>query len=201
MKLHWSPRSPFVRKVMIAAHELGVAAQITTVRTVVQMTKANPELLRDNPLGKIPTLMLDDGTALYDSLTICEYLDTLAGPKLFPPAGKARWTALTHHALGQGFMDALILWRNERDKPHEQQSREWIASFGTKTAATLDYLESLPLTAAPFNIGHIAIGCALGYLDFRFAALEWRRGRDHLAAWQAAFDARPSVLATAVVDA
>ncbi len=78
MKLHWSPRSPFVRKVMVSAHELGVADRIQTVRTVVQMDKPNPVLLADNPLGKIPTLVLDDGTTLYDSLTICEYLDSMA---------------------------------------------------------------------------------------------------------------------------
>ena len=86
VKLHWSPRSPFVRKVMIAAHELGVADRLETVRTVVAMSEPNLELLADNPLGKIPTLVLDDGTALYDSLTICEYLDSL-GRAAPVPAG------------------------------------------------------------------------------------------------------------------
>ena len=86
MKLHWSPRSPFVRKVMIVAHEVGLVDRLTLVRTVAATTKPHPELMRDNPLSKIPTLVLDDGTVLYDSPVICEYLDRLhAGPKLFPP--------------------------------------------------------------------------------------------------------------------
>ena len=202
MKLHWSPRSPFVRKVMIAAHELGLADRIETVRTVVQMSSPNPALLPDNPLGKIPTLLLDDGTVLFDSLTICEYLDSLGGSRLFPAPGPARWTALTWHALGQGFMDLCILWRNERDKPPARQTPEWLDAFGLKASTTLDALEGMApaLQGAPYGIGHIAIGCALGYLDFRFAALAWRAGRPALAAWQAGFDARPAVRATEAVD-
>ncbi len=203
MKLHWSPRSPFVRKVMVAAHELGLADRVETVRTVVQMTSPNPALLPDNPIGKIPTLLLDDGEAIYDSLTIIEYLDHLGHGTLFPLPGPARWRALTWHALGQGFMDLLILWRNERDKPAGQQTPAWLDSFAVKTAATLDHLEALApeLERMPFGVGHIAIGCALGYLDFRFDALGWRTGRPALAAWHQAFCARPSVLATEVVDA
>ena len=203
MKLHWSPRSPFVRKVMIAAHELGLAERITTVRTTVAMTEPHAGLLRDNPLGKIPTLVLDDGTAIYDSLAICEYLDSLAGPRLFPAAGASRWTALTWHALGNGMLDTLVLWRNERDKPPERQTPEWLAAFAVKTAASLDGLQAMvpALDAAPFGIGHIAIGCALSYLNFRFAGQHWRQGRDALAAWHAAFEGRPAVQATQAVDA
>ena len=218
MRLHWSPRSPFVRKVMVSAHELGLADQIVIEPTVVAMTKPNLSLLADNPLGKIPTLLLDDGTVLYDSLVICEYLDALAGdglagagfegdrragPRLFPATGPARWTALTWHALGDGLMDTLVLWRNERDKPQPRQTQEWLAAFELKTGATLGRIGALvpALDAAPFGIGHIAIGCALSYLDFRFAGLRWRDGCDGLAAWHAAFEARPSVRATQVVDA
>jgi len=203
VKLHWSPRSPFVRKVMVAAHELGVADGIETVRTVVAMTQPNLGLLSDNPLGKIPTLVLDDGTAIYDSLTICEYLDALHGPRLFPAAGPARWTALTWHALGNGLLDLLVLWRNERDKPQKRQTPEWLAGFALKTMATLDRLQAMApaLDAAPFGIGHVAVGCALSYLDFRFATLGWRTGRPELAAWHAGFEARPSVLATQAADA
>ena len=202
MKLHWSPRSPFVRKVMVAVHELGLADRIETVRTVVQMTP-NPALLPDNPLGKIPTLLLDDGTAIYDSLTIIEYLDHLGSGSLFPPPGPSRWTALTRHALGQGFMDLLILWRNERDKPAPQQTKEWLESFAVKTTTTLGQMETMApgLAADPFGVGHIGIGCALGYLDFRFDALAWRTGHPALAAWHETFAARPSVQATEVVDA
>ena len=204
MKLHWSPRSPFVRKVMIAAHELGISGRLTLVRTVVRMAEPNADLLPDNPLGKIPTLLLEDGTAMFDSLTICDYFDSLAGgARLIPALGSERWQALTWHALGNGFLDLLILWRNERDKPVGKQTEGWLDSFAVKTQATLDHLEALAPTLgqAPFNIGLIAIGCALSYLDFRFADLGWRTSRPVLAAWHAEFAKRPSVIATEIVDA
>ena len=203
MKLHWSPRSPFVRKVMVAAHEVGVADRLETVRTVVLMSERNPTLLADNPLGKIPTLLLDDGTAMFDSLTICEYLNHLGGGSLFPAPGPARWAALTQQALAQGFMDLLILWRNERDKPAAQQTQGWLDNFAAKTEATLARLEALApvLTATQVDIGHVATGCALSYLDFRFDYLAWRGRCPALAVWHAGFSARPSMLATEAIDA
>jgi glutathione S-transferase len=204
MRLHWSPRSPFVRKVMVAAHELGLADRIERVRTAVRMTRPNPELLPDNPLSKIPTLVLADGTALIDSVVICEYLDSLAGGGvLFPASGPGRWTALARHALANGLLDILILWRNERDKPEGRQSPEWLDSFALKTRAALDRLErdAPDLAAARFGIGHIAVGCCLSYLDFRFPDLGWREGRPALADWHEGFRARPSAQATEIVDA
>ena len=203
MKLHWSPKSPFVRKVMIVAHECGVADRFETVRSVAAMKIPNPAIMYDNPLSKIPTLVLDDGEPIYDSLTICEYIDWLGGGDcVFPPAGPARWTALTWHALGNGLLDLLILWRNERDKPAAKQTREWLDAFAVKAAATLDRLEriALALDATPFGIGHVAIGCALSYADFRFADLGWRDGRAALADWHANFAARPSTRATEIAD-
>lgn len=199
--LHWSPRSPFVRKVMVAAHELGLAGRIDTRRTLVRMGAPNGDLLPDNPLSKIPTLVLPDGSALYDSLTICEYLNDVAGGSLFP-AGAARWPALTRQALGNGWLDLLVLWRNERDKPAAAQTAEWMDSFSTKNAATLARCEQ-DATSWPegrCDIGDIAIGCALSYLDFRFADLGWREGRPVLAAWHARIAARPSFAATEAVD-
>jgi glutathione S-transferase len=202
LRLHWSPRSPFVRKVMIAAHELDLVGRIEKVRTVVAMRQPNVELLSDKPLGKIPTLLLADGTVLFDSLTICEYLDDLAGGgRLFPAPGPARWKALTRHALGTGLLDLLVLWRNERDKPAERQTPEWVAAFSLKTRTALDRLEAeaASLGETPFGIGEIAIGCMLSYLDFRFANLSWRNGRAALAAWHESFAARPSARATEIV--
>ena len=115
MKLHWSPRSPFVRKVMIVAHERGLVDRITCVRTVAATSKPHAELMKDNPLSKIPTLVLDDGTVIYNSPVICEYLDALDGaPKLFPSEPKARLEALRRQALGDGFLDLLVLLRDER---------------------------------------------------------------------------------------
>lgn len=204
MRLHWSPRSPFVRKVMVAAHELGLADRIDCIRTVVRMTQPNLDLLPDNPLSKIPTLVLADGTVLIDSAVICEYLDGLAGGGiLFPPSGPERWWALARHALGNGLLDILILWRNERDKPEQRQTQELLDSFALKTRVTLDRLEAdaAELAATPYGIGHIAIGCCLSYLDFRFPDLGWRDGHPLLTAWHESFCARPSARATEAVDA
>jgi glutathione S-transferase len=201
MKLHWSPRSPFVRKVMIVAHELGLADRLDCVRSVAAMTMPHLELMDDNPLSKIPTLVLDDGTVLYDSRVICEYLDALHGtPKLFPAEPEARFKALRRQALGDGMLDFLILWRGEGDRAH--QSDAHLSSFAVKRKATLASLESEAgqLTAEPFSIGHIAIGCALSYLDFRFSAQPWRETHPRLAAWHAGFSARPSVTATEPID-
>ena len=201
MKLHWSPRSPFVRKVMIFAHETGLADQLDCVRTVVAATAANADLLGENPLSKIPTLVLDGGTVLYDSAVICEYLDTLhGGAKLFPPEGPPRWMALRRQALGDGFLDLLILWRYERGRAQPLQSL--IDAFGAKYQAALRSLEqeAASLAGTPFGIGHIAIGCSLSYLDFRFPHLLWRDGHPQIAAWHASFAQRPSVKATEPMD-
>jgi glutathione S-transferase len=201
MKLHWSPRSPFVRKVMIVAHERGLVDRLDCVRTVAAMTKPHAELMKDNPLSKIPTLVLDDGTALYDSAVICEYLDALDGhPQLFPLERSARMLALRRQALGDGFLDLLVLARNEQLR--KEPSEIYLASAGVRTAAVLDNLEreAETLAASAFGIGHIAIGCALCYLDFRFADQDWRKRRPSLAAWHASFAARRSVQATMPVD-
>jgi glutathione S-transferase len=201
MKLHWSPRSPFVRKVMIVAHERGLVGRVTCVRTVAAMTKPHAELMKDNPLSKIPTLVTDDGTVLYDSRVICEYLDGLDGEvKLFPRAPKARTTALRRQALGDGFLDMMVALRNERERA--QPSDIHMASTAVRKAAALESLdrEAESLTTTPFGIGHIAIGCALSYLDFRFADENWRKDHLRLANWHAAFAARPSVRATEPVD-
>jgi glutathione S-transferase len=203
LKLHWSPRSPFVRKVMIFAHETGQAESFERVRSVVAMRKPNAAVMRDNPLGKLPTLVLDDGRALFDSAVICEYLDSLhAVEPLFPKSGQARWQALRWHALGDGLLDALVLWRNEREREPQQRLEDLMDAFELKTRAALARLdeEAQALEAAAFGIGHIAIVCALGYLDFRFAGFDWRSAHPRLAAWFARQSRRPSVRMTAPVD-
>jgi glutathione S-transferase len=200
MKLHWSPRSPYVRKVMVVAHELGLAQQIETVRTVVGGTTPHQELMRENPLGKIPTLVLEDGTILYDSPVICEYLDTLhEGAKLFP-AWPERLVALRRLALGDGMLDIALAWLGERFRPPERRSEQHMALWETKLRACVDALEHETLNDGSFTIGHIAIGIALSYLDFRFADLAWRDGHTRLAEWHARFNARPSVLANPPID-
>ena len=201
MKLHWSPRSPFVRKVMVFAHETALVDRLTCVRTVVAMKAPNPALLPDNPLSKIPTLVLDDGSPLYDSGVICEYLDTLhEQAKLFPAGGAARWTALRRQALGDGFLDFLLLWRHERERSPASQTL--LDAFASKYQATMKLLEqeAIALGRTPFGIGHIAIGCGLSYLDFRFPDLDWRDGFPQIATWHSSFAQRPSAKATEVVE-
>lgn len=188
---------------MVAAHELGLAEKIECVRSVAAMGKPNPAIMLDNPLSKIPALVPGDGTVLLDSAVIVEYLDSLAGGgRLLAPAGRQRWQVLSHQALADGLLDLLVLWRNEREKPASRQTQDWLDAFAIKAAATLDRLEAEAgaLESEPFGIGHIAVGCALSYLDFRFADLAWREGRPRLAAWQATFAARPSARATEIVD-
>ncbi len=203
MKLYWSSRSPFVRKVMVFAHECGLAGHIDCARTLVAMNQPNTALLKINPTGKIPTLVLDDGSVLYDSTVICEYLDSRhGGRRLFPESAPARWTALRRHALGNNLLDNLVLWRSETLRPQPQQSPETLAAFELKVrnaVAALDG-EADALAAEPVNIGHIAIACALGYIDFRYAHLAWRTGHDHLARWYDAFAQRPSMIHTTHVD-
>lgn len=203
MTLHWSPRSPYVRKVMIAIHEIGLQDRIKTIRTVAGGTTPHRELMKINPVGKIPTLELPDGSAIYDSPVIIEYLDTLHdGPKLFPSAWPERLTALRRHALGQGMLDNALPLLSEGFRPPERQSQPHMDLWRSKLVACVDALETEAddLAATPFSVGHIAIGVALGYLDFRFASLSWRDGHSKLEAWQANFDARPAVRANIPVD-
>ncbi|WP_367353195.1 glutathione S-transferase family protein [Achromobacter animicus] len=198
MKLHWSPRSPFVRKVMIVIHEAGIEDRVALVRTPVAMDKPNLDLVPDNPLIKLPTLVLEDGTALYDSRVICAYLDTLTGCGLLPDDAQARLTAERRQALGDGFLDALLLFRQERNKPAERQTPAWLDAFALKTKAVLAALEAEApaLQASRFDLGLIAIGCALSYMDYRFPDIAWRDDHPALAAWHARFAARPSVMRT-----
>jgi glutathione S-transferase len=203
MTLHWSPRSPYVRKVMIAAHEMGLTDRLQIVRTIVGGTTPHAELMRINPLGKIPTLELEDGTVIYDSPVIIEYLDTLhTGPKLVPTAWPERLTALRRHALGQGMLDAALPLLGEGFRPAQRQSEPHKELWRAKLRASVDALEheAEALGASEFTIGHLAIGVALAYLDFRFADLAWRDGHRKLAGWHATFDARPSVQANLPVD-
>lgn len=196
MKLHWSPKSPYVRKVMICAHELGLLPRLELVRSVAAMRRPNPALMADNPLSKIPTLVCEDGSTLFDSIVICEYLNELAGGSLFPPRGEARWQALRWHALGDGLLDALILWRNERER--EVPLQALLDAFELKTRASLQMLdrEAAALHQAPFSIGQLTLGCALGYLDYRFGTLGWRSAAPALAGWFETLRARPSFAAT-----
>lgn len=196
MKLRSSLPSPFGRKVTIVAMMLGLVDRIEMVPTD---TLADNDPIRGiNPLGKVPCLELDDGRVLYDSRVICEYLDLQAGGLLFPADPTARMDALTLQALGDGLMDASILQRYEvmfRDAA--QVSDKWLGHQRGKVARALATLEAAP-PAGPLTIGHVALACALGYLDLRFEGL-WRKDHPKLVAWLDAFSAQvPAFEATRV---
>ncbi len=197
MRLRYSPTSPYVRKVSVSAIELGLAERIARLPT--DPHDPNSGLERDNPLGKVPALTLQDGEVLYDSPVICEYLDSLHdGAKLFPPAGPERWQALRRQALGDGILDAAVLRMSETvRRPAELRWPAWLERQGGKIARALDALESeVAGLDGGLTIGQITIGCALGYLDFRFPDDDWRAARPNLAAWYDAFARRPSMQET-----
>jgi glutathione S-transferase len=199
MKLYYNPASPFVRKVRVVARETGLDKQIEEVLTMVSPIQANADLAQANPLVKIPTLVTDDATVLYDSPVICEYLDNLqSGRKLFPASGGARWTALTLQATGDGILDAGILCRYEQVvRPKEFQWEVWIAGQKAKWHGGLDLLErEIEDLAGDLTIGHITVACAIGWLDFRYGDDKWRVKRPRLARWYDEFAKRPSMQAT-----
>jgi glutathione S-transferase len=186
---------------MIAAHEMGLTDRLRIVRTIVGGTTPHAELMKVNPLGKIPTLELEDGTIIYDSPVIIEYLDTLhTGPKLFPSAWPDRLTALRRHALGQGMLDSALPLLAEGFRPPERQSEPHKALWRAKLRACVEALEHEPLGESAFTVGHLAIGVALAYLDFRFADLAWREGHPKLTVWHESFSARASVRENPAVD-
>ena len=181
MKLAYSPASPYVRKVNACAIARGIDKQIERLK----IGTTDPALLQYNPLSKVPTLITDDGTCLYDSPVICEYLDSVgAAPKLFPPAGPARWKALQQEALGDGILDATQPRRREIPLPQDDGRKAYIAQQQAKVKAALGVLEKEADSLGMLKtVGEITIGCALGYLDFRYANEPWRPGHPKLTAW------------------
>ncbi len=200
MKLHWSPKSPYVRKVMICLHELGLNDRVENVRSVAAMLKPNAQIMQDNPLSKIPTLTTAEGIQLFDSVVICQYLNDLANGPLFPEHGPEKWQALRWHALGDGLLDALILWRNERER--EQPLVALMDAFELKFNASLKLLTSElnELSQSSFNIGTLTLGCALGYADYRFESLQWQSNYIELAKWYKQLCLRPSFQTTQAID-
>ena len=198
MKIFFAPASPFVRKCLVAAAELGLRERIELVSAAAHPVNRDKNVVAHNPLGKIPTLLADDGSVLYDSRVICEYLNALGDGHLLPREGNARWSVLAEQALADGICDAAVLTRYETfARPEPLRWNEWIAGQLEKVTSGLDFIEE---RAAGFadrvDLGTIAFGCALGYLDFRFASLAWRDSRPHAAAWFERFGERPSMIDT-----
>ncbi|MGF0337120.1 Glutathione S-transferase [Pseudomonas sp. NFACC19-2] len=201
MQLIYAAASPFARKVRVLAAETGLLDRIELLDTAVLPTTLNERVNALNPLGKIPVLLTDDDQVLYDSRVICEYLDTLhAGAKLLP-SGAARWQVLRLAALADGLMDAALLARYERGvRPAELQWAAWLDGQLGKVQRSLAELErQVERLQGPLDLGQIGVACALGYLDFRFADLDWRAAHPGLAAFQQTFAQRASMLASAPV--
>ncbi len=199
LQLFGGPTSPYVRKVRVAAHELGLADSIEPLESAANPIARDGRIAAFNPLGKVPAARTEGGMALYDSRVICEYLDSLAGDVLFPAPGPDRWAALRRQALADGLLDAALLMRYERTaRPEERQWDIWVEKQGEKVLAALDAMEADIATAGdpPVDIGTITFGCALGWLDFRMPDLGWRTGRDMLSKWYAGFEQRASMQAS-----
>lgn len=195
MRVHVNPASPFARKVRIVARETGLVERLTEVGTSVSPVTPNADLAGANPLVKIPALILDDGSTLFDSRVICEYLDSLAGARLFPAAGAERWNALRLQALCDGILDAAVLTRYERAvRPQAMQWPDWISGQMRKIEGGLAALErDQAQWGERFAIGQIGAACVLGYLDFRFPDLDWRAARPALKRWFEQVSARQSI--------
>ncbi|PWE33439.1 glutathione S-transferase [Maritimibacter sp. 55A14] len=198
MQLFDNPASPFCRKVDVLLHETGQSADVERIPAVGAPTDPSRMPVAHNPLGKIPALVRDDGGTLYDSRVICRYLDDRAGAGLYP-APPRLWEVLTLEATADGIMDAAVLMVYEaRCRPEAMRVAAWVEGQWAKVARALDALEARwpGHLAGPLDMGQIALGCALGYLDFRHGGRDWRQAHDALAAWEADFAARDSMVAT-----
>ena len=198
MKLYYSPPSPFARKVIAAAHELGLMDRITLEKVAVTPVSQNDLVAAANPLAKVPTLVLEDGQALFDSRLIVDYLDTLTDRSLAPREGPARWRALTELAQSDGLLDAALLARYETMmRPEPLRWDEWTAGQLGKVRRALDAFEGTERRAGDdLGIADIGVACGLGYLDFRFPGEAWRDGRPRLTAFYETISQRASWAAT-----
>lgn len=195
-QLRSSTTSPFVRKVRVVAIETGQDREIELIKTMT----ADPacDIGKHNPLNKVPALVFEDGSSLYDSHVICEYLDSRhSGAKIFPPTGPARWTALRREALANGMADAGVLRMMETRRPAGEQSPAWIARQRLKMEQGLALLEQeAPRFPPDIDIGLLTIAIVLDYFDFRFGAEPWRDKHPHLAKWHAVVSLRDSLKTT-----
>ncbi len=197
MTLMHSTTSPYVRKVDILLAEAGMSDQVTRIDGSGTPFAPNAGTLEANPLGKVPALIREDGPALYDSRVICRYLDSLAGGRFYPAS--RIWEVMTLEATADGILDAALLMVYERRlRPEDKQMEDVVEAQWAKIDRALDVLEDRWIShlQAPLNMGHIAVGAALGYLDLRHDGRGWRGTRPELAKWFATFDERPSMVET-----
>lgn len=198
MKLYHNPASPFVRKVRVVAAECGAADRLQLEEVALTPVSTPEALQTDNPLGKIPSLVLDNGQCLYDSRVICEYLDTEFNGGLIPASGEARWEALKLQATADGFCDAAVLVRYEGFvRPQAKQWSDWIEAQLNKCRRALELLEKQSISFGDrCDIGTLSVAIALAYFDFRNDDEQWRKRAPTLAAWYKEFSQRPSLQQT-----
>lgn len=199
MKIFYSPASPFVRKVHVAALELGLDERLEKLPSAAHPVNRDANIVEHNPTGKVPTFFTDDNEVLFDSRVICEYLDSLAGGnKLFPLAGAARWRALREQAVGDGLIEAALLVRYETlVRPKEFCWQPWLDGQWAKLRSSLTVIETMaPTLGERFDIGTLTLACTLGYLDFRFKdQLDWRADHPAAAVWFESVSKRASLIA------
>jgi glutathione S-transferase len=199
IKLVYSPRSPYARKVMVAAIELGLDKQLELISEKVGIgVKNEPYTSAINPLGKVPALILEDGTSLSDSAVIVEYLDDLAGGGRLIPSGPARWRVLSEHSIVQGMTDSIVSARRERSaRPSEFYWKVWDDDQMGRIWQALGWFEARPQSlAGPLNIAQIGLVCGIGYMDFRMPENPWRGEFPKVTAFYAEQEERPSFVAT-----
>jgi glutathione S-transferase len=195
MKLLYLSSSQFARKALVSACELGLLERLEIVPIDTNPIQSSPEINRQNPLGKVPVLLRDDGTTLYDSVVICEYFDSLCrSAGFFPEKGEARWQALRLHALADGLSDAAITVRRESRRPDGLQWTDWAEAHVRKLEQSYDLIERDPhLVSRSVTIGHVALATALEWVAFRKVGPDFRQGRSRLANWYDTFGQRPSM--------
>lgn len=195
MKIFFSPFSPYVRKCLVSAYELGLNDELELLNSNAHPVNRDTEISEYNPLGKVPTFFAKNGQALFDSRVICEYLNDVAQGDLFPTLPEERWTSLTLQSLADGILDAALLARYEDiARPEDKKWKEWADANLSKIASALNHLEKkkIPLSQT-VTIGTISVGCALWYLDLRFANYAWRADYPNVAVWYEKFSSRESM--------
>jgi len=208
MKLYWTPASPFVRKVMVVAIELGLDHRIDILPTYwphnwgFQTVELEPDFMAASPVARIPTLVTDDGVAIVESNLIYDHLQSLNEAKaLLPKPGKARWEALRILGIADGALEAMIARRAELLRNGVNQSDDFIDKLRARIGRCLDTLNAeVDSFEGPISLPQIAAGIACSYMDFRYVADDWRNGRPRLAAWHAAFAKRPSMMKTEAAE-
>ena len=196
LKLFYSDRSPYVRKVMVTLHEVNLFENVEIVSVRTNPLGVVEDLVDVSPLGKIPTLVLPDGTTIFDSRVICSYLNYIGKSDLYLAKENLKWSIKTAEANFDGILDAALLMVYEhRYRQDRYQSAEWLENLWKKIERTLDFYNnsSSKILSGSLNMGQISLGCALGYLDYRHNNRNWRAKNQYLRDWFAEFSERLSM--------